>query len=1063
VPRFSERMDRQLDLHMRDFPELSAVRIFDAAGDMLYTSASADTRRTNIADRPYFKQLRDDPRAELVFSEVLVARASGRASIIAGRALYSGGRFIGVVIGLLDIEHFQHLLQSIDIGRQGLIAVRRSDDFTLALRWPVIAAEVNQPLPAQNPLVRAVSEGKRMATVRFAAKTDGIDRIFSIRTLERYPYYVVVGLASDEVLAGWRKQALVAGALGALLLGLLGFVLTRLVVVEARTAAIVTDLALSSQQLLESEARLDDALEIARLADWEYDIDAERFLLNDRFFRVLKTDSECVGGYQLSAADFTDRLVHPEDAALFGALIARAVAASDPGKAWEEQLRLRCGDRQARWMLLRFQRAPQRDGGAQLFAGTLLDVHERHQAEEELARLALVARETSNAVIVIDRQRRIEWVNAGFTRMTGYGMEEVVGRKPRELLEGERTDQATMALMSERLDRGEAVREELVNYRKNGEPYWAEVQIQPVWDQRGQLARFISIQTDVTARKDAEKALRELSGLQAAIFEAAGYSIISTSPEGLITSFNQAAELMLGYRADEMIGRQTPAIIHEGSEVVARAAEFSAELGVAIEPGFEVFVARSRRHLPNTYEWTYIRKEGSRLPVLLSVTALRDDSGTISGFLGIAADISERKQTLEALRQSEAALNAAQAVAHVGSWTLDIAANRLLWSVETYRIFGIAAGTPLTYDLFLGQVHPADRDMVSAAWQAAMAGAPYDIEHRLQIDGQVHWVRERAQIVFDGAGRPLSGIGTVQEITERKEAELQLQLHAGVFQHSGEALMITDQANNILEINPAFTRLTGYTPEEVRGRNPRFLSSGRTPPETYVAMWRGIQEGSFWQGEVWDRRKDGGVYPKLLTITVVRDAMGTIRHHVASFTDITEQKATEERIRHLALHDALTGLPNRLDLQGRLEQAIVAARRGYQQVAVMFIDLDRFKQINDTHGHNIGDGLLVEVARRLKSCVREADVVARLGGDEFVVVLPDVGTSTEAGQVADKILAALGQPYRIEGLDLASSPSIGIAMFPHDGNDDETLMKKADVAMYRAKSGGRNNRQFYAG
>ncbi len=744
-------------------------------------------------------------------------------------------------------------------------------------------------------------------------------------------------------------------------------------------------------------------------------------------------------------------------------MLARAAAEADSGKAWEEQLRLRCGDRQARWMLLRFQRAPQRDGGAQLFAGTLLDVHERHQAEEELARLALVARETSNAVIVIDRQRRIEWVNAGFTRMTGYGMEEVVGRKPRELLEGERTDQATMALMSERLDRGEAVREEILNYRKNGEPYWAEVQIQPVWDQRGQLVRFISIQTDVTARKDAEKALRELSGLQAAIFEAAGYSIISTTPEGLITSFNQAAELMLGYRADEMIGRQTPAIIHEGSEVVARAAEFSAELGMTIEPGFEVFVARSRRHLPNTYEWTYIRKDGSRLPVLLSVTALRDDSGTISGFLGIAADISERKQTLEALRQSEAALNAAQAVAHVGSWTLDIAANRLLWSVETYRIFGIAAGTPLTYDLFLGQVHPADRDMVSAAWQAAMAGAPYDIEHRLQIDGQVHWVRERAQIVFDGAGRPLSGIGTVQEITERKEAELQLQLHAGVFQHSGEALMITDQANNILEINPAFTRLTGYTPEEVRGRNPRFLSSGRTPPETYVAMWSGIQEGSFWQGEVWDRRKDGGVYPKLLTITVVRDAMGAIRHHVASFTDITEQKATEERIRHLALHDALTGLPNRLDLQGRLEQAIVAARRGYQQVAVMFIDLDRFKQINDSHGHNIGDGLLVEVARRLKSCVREADVVARLGGDEFVVVLPDVGTSIEAGQVADKILAALGQPYRIEGLDLASSPSIGIAMFPHDGNDDETLMKKADVAMYRAKSGGRNNRQFYAG
>jgi diguanylate cyclase (GGDEF)-like protein/PAS domain S-box-containing protein len=302
----------------------------------------------------------------------------------------------------------------------------------------------------------------------------------------------------------------------------------------------------------------------------------------------------------------------------------------------------------------------------------------------------------------------------------------------------------------------------------------------------------------------------------------------------------------------------------------------------------------------------------------------------------------------------------------------------------------------------------------------------------------------------------------VRNILQRKRAEAQLRLAAHVFEHSGEAIMVTDRSNCIIEVNPAFSRMTGYTSEEVRGQNPRILSSGRATPEEHRAMWQAIREQGFWQGEMWDRRKDGETYPKLLTISVVRNARGEIDFHIASFANISEQKATEEKIRRVAHHDALTGLPNRLYLQIGLEQTLASAKRENEEVAVMFIDLDRFKIINDTLGHNIGDGLLVEVAQRLKKCMRESDLVARLGGDEFVVALAGDDVVNTAAHVAENILGSLALPYRIEGHVLHSSTSIGISLYPYDGDSIESLMKTADTAMYHAKAMGRNNFQFFS-
>lgn len=304
-------------------------------------------------------------------------------------------------------------------------------------------------------------------------------------------------------------------------------------------------------------------------------------------------------------------------------------------------------------------------------------------------------------------------------------------------------------------------------------------------------------------------------------------------------------------------------------------------------------------------------------------------------------------------------------------------------------------------------------------------------------------------------------LARVRNILQRKRAETQLRLAAHVFQHSGEAIMITNSDNLIVDVNAAFERMTGYLADEIRGKNPHILSSGRTTREEYAQMWRDIHEQGFWQGEMWDRHKNGKVYPKLLIISVVRNRQSNIDFYIGSFSDISQQKETEARIRHLAHHDPLTQLPNRLYLQVSLEQLIHMAQRNCEEIAVMFIDLDRFKVINDTLGHNIGDCLLVEVSQRLKSCVRDSDVVARLGGDEFVILLMGENVVSIATAVSQKILHLLTETYYIEQHPLHTSPSIGISVYPHDGTEIDVLMKKADTAMYHVKSMGRNNFQFF--
>jgi diguanylate cyclase (GGDEF)-like protein/PAS domain S-box-containing protein len=400
-----------------------------------------------------------------------------------------------------------------------------------------------------------------------------------------------------------------------------------------------------------------------------------------------------------------------------------------------------------------------------------------------------------------------------------------------------------------------------------------------------------------------------------------------------------------------------------------------------------------------------------------------------------------------------------------GVWDWDLRSDSMFYSGCWKRMLGIAQEVP---DQKIGKwqrrLHPDDRENVLAALQAytEQKSSLFAVECRLLgDDGIWKWVLVRGTVVTRGAaGQPLRMIGTNSDISERKRADEELQLAAMVYRTSAEAMMVSDAANQIIAINPAFTRMTGYEASEAIGRDPNFLDSRRHDNAFFKQMWQEIQAEGHWQGEIWNRRKNGEEFAVLCSINTIRNQEGAIQRHVALLTDITEKKRSEELIWQQANFDTLTGLPNRRLFRNRLEHEVEKARRSGLLMAVLFIDLDLFKEVNDTLGHDYGDQLLVEAARRISACVRKSDTVARLGGDEFTVILVELH-ATNIELVAQKILARLAEPYQIGPEVLYLSASIGITLYPVDAGDPESLLKNADQAMYLAKKQGRNRFNYY--
>jgi diguanylate cyclase (GGDEF)-like protein/PAS domain S-box-containing protein len=303
----------------------------------------------------------------------------------------------------------------------------------------------------------------------------------------------------------------------------------------------------------------------------------------------------------------------------------------------------------------------------------------------------------------------------------------------------------------------------------------------------------------------------------------------------------------------------------------------------------------------------------------------------------------------------------------------------------------------------------------------------------------------------------VGAVVTFRDITERKQTEGALRLSASVFANSYEGITITDADSVVIDVNPAFSRITGYSRDEVLGQNPRILGSGRQGPEFYARMWESLRERDFWQGEIWNRRKSGEVYAEMLSISVVRDNSGQLQQYIGVFSDITHLKAHEAELDRIAHYDTLTGAPNRRLLADRLEQAIVRSRRSKNPMVVYYLDLDGFKVINDQHGHETGDQLLIALAKHMKDALREGDTLARVGGDEFVAVLSDLADVAASVPMLGRLLAAASQVVNVGDLVLQVSASIGVTFYPQaEEVDADHLLRQADQAMYQAKLAGRN-------
>ncbi|MGZ8188620.1 MAG: EAL domain-containing protein [Methylosarcina sp.] len=454
-------------------------------------------------------------------------------------------------------------------------------------------------------------------------------------------------------------------------------------------------------------------------------------------------------------------------------------------------------------------------------------------------------------------------------------------------------------------------------------------------------------------------------------------------------------------------------------------------------------------------------KTGEALWMIYNVFVLKDLNDNTVGLGTVSTNITLRKQAEEALRESQRDLNRAQAVAHVGSWRMDVRRNKLEWSDENYRIFDLPKGTPLTYQSFLACIHPADREFVDASWKAALTGKPYDIEHRLIVGQTVKWVRELAELEFDENGALCGGFGTTEDITDIKSIQDILQQERvflrQVIDLTPSMIFVKDREGRFLLGNEALARCYGTSTESLVG----LTDSHFNPNADEVAHFFNYDlevintgKSKFIEAEK-VTHADGSVH-WYNTVKIPLFENDQCSKLLGVATDITDRKAAEEAVKQLAFYDPLTHLPNRRLLQERLKHSIEVERREGKQLALLMLDLDRFKAVNDSLGHQAGDELLQQVAERITSRLRDADLVARFGGDEFIVLLEDMAHPQDAARVAEDIITDLSEPFSLTQSDeVRIGASIGISLYPQHGDNYDILMDHADAALYQAKDQGR--------
>ncbi|MFI5089338.1 MAG: EAL domain-containing protein [Terriglobales bacterium] len=682
------------------------------------------------------------------------------------------------------------------------------------------------------------------------------------------------------------------------------------------------------------------------------------------------------------------------------------------------------------------------------------EIAERKSAQDRLHLQAAALDAAANSIMITDITGKILWVNSAFTRLTGYRAAEAIGQNPRLLSSGKH-DSSFYASLWKTISSGEVWHGELTNRRKDGSLYQEEMTIAPVRAATDEITHFVAIKQDITSRKAVGQALLHAQEKYRALVEDAIVGIFQATPDGGVISANPAMARIHGYESPEQLmsevsnaGRQlfvNPAQLQELSRVLE-------ENGVAHDVELEVY--RKDR----TKRWT----QGN-------LRAVRGPDGKVVRHEGTIQDITERRRAQEALVESENRYrslfeNMLEGFAYCKMLLDDDGHPIDFIYLAVNHAFGKLTGLENVVgkrvtEVILG-IKESQPELFEIYGRVALTGEPEKFEIELKALGI--WFSISAYSTGNGCF-----IATFDNVTERKRAELALreaeEQYRTIFEENSIGMCYYSTADGrYLNVNPAFARIFGYDSPEEMLAGVSDASQLYVDPSRHRELSLQLREqGKYENWEFQGYRKDGSKIWLQASTRAVRGADGSVLYYVGAAEDITEHKLLEEQVRYLAYFDALTGLPNRSLLQDRLAKALASARRRGEKVALLFLDLDRFKTINDSLGHSAGDLLLKEVAERLTKWAREQDTVARLGGDEFVVVLTGIKDVTGAAIAADRLIKEMSTEFTVQGHLLSATCSLGISVFPDHGRDGEALIKNADAAMYCAKENGRNNFQFF--
>lgn len=929
------------------------------------------------------------------------------------------------------------ILHDSEKGRVSMVAQKGAEQFTAAFS---VSMDPNIPAGCGST-ARAIREGRYHVHMLQGAPAN-----------EREEYAVKVGIRASAAFP-IRQAGEVIGALTVLFpqaeevtddtIGLIDGLMHDI--------SFALDAMQDRQALQESRELLEEAQQIAQIGHWSMAAHSQMVKPSRMANRIFGREPDAP---PLPISEVI-ALLHPDDKHLLSQAVAELQETLAPVEM-DYRVIPRYGE--VRWIHSRYSVTCNAEGQPDCVFGTVQDVTERllaeralresevHLAEaQRLARLGHWSMDVASRMIDASAEAKRIWFRDPDAPL--IALRDVFDF----LIPEDRED--LLAAAEYAIQHGVPAELEYRLALPDGKQRWIFTRAEIAQNEQGMPGTVFGIVQDITERKQIEQALRESELRWQFALEGADEGVWDWDVETGQIYFSPRWKEMLGYAVEDIkddilewdrrLHPQDKRRVYETISHYLRNTEakaYACEYRMLAKDG--------------NYHWVMDRGK----------VVVWTEQGLPKRIIGTHTDISERKRAEEALRESEALRTAILDSTRDAIIAIDAEHKIVLLNEAAAQMHGFRKeeiiGQSVTclmprsrWDLYFNYVQAIEFDQASSGELRRGMGMRSD-GSEFPVEISINKTRLNGQVLYNLV---------VRDISVQEKADRELRLLAQVFSASAEAICILDTERRVISINPAFTQITGYTAEDIVGQQPDLLHSERYESDFYPKLWVEMRRSGTWQGEIWYRHKTGREFAAWITLSQVVQKGGQPTHFVSAFTDITERKRSEERIRYMASHDTLTGLPNRVSLDVLLTQSMAQARRSGNQVAVLFLDLDRFKTVNDSLGHHVGDMLLQAVAQRLRSSLRESDAVARQGGDEFIIVIPEVhSVEHEVLAAARHVLDAVAKPYRVNDMELTITPSIGISLYPDDGTDIPTLIKHADAAMYAAKEAGRGSIRFFS-